>query len=103
MKSGGRSMSGLVGGGRHRFLLERSLETPMRTISIRLPRSLDGALTKVARVQGRSRSDIIRGALEIYLRGGARSVTALAGDLVGCVEGPSDLSTNPHYLAGFGK
>ena len=27
----------------------------------------------------------------------------LAGDLVGCIEAPADLSTNKDYLKGFGK
>jgi pyroglutamyl-peptidase len=47
---------------------------------------------------------IIETALQVWIedrRG--NSVAALAGDLVGCVEGPGDLSTNPKYLADFGK
>jgi pyroglutamyl-peptidase len=32
-----------------------------------------------------------------------RSVTELAGDLVGSLHGPGDLSTNPEYMADFGK
>lgn len=31
------------------------------------------------------------------------SAKAAAGDLVGCVEGPEDLSTNPEYLQGVGE
>ena len=31
------------------------------------------------------------------------SALEAAGDLVGCVEGPDDLSTNPEYMQGFGK
>jgi hypothetical protein len=31
------------------------------------------------------------------------TATELAGDLVGCVEGPGDLSTNPKYMEGFGR
>ena len=32
------------------------------------------------------------------------SAAELAGDLVGCLEdGPSDLSTNPSYMEGFGS
>lgn len=30
------------------------------------------------------------------------SVLEAAGDLTGCVEGPTDLSTNPAYLRGYG-
>lgn len=31
------------------------------------------------------------------------SALSAAGDLVGCVEGPEDLSTNPEYMQGFGE
>ncbi len=31
------------------------------------------------------------------------SALELAGDLVGSVEGPGDLSTNPKYMEGFGR
>lgn len=47
---------------------------------------------------------------KVNQQGGARSnqqpgISALeaAGDLIGCVEGPEDLSTNPEYLKGFGE
>lgn len=33
---------------------------------------------------------------------GEVSVFEAAGDLIGCVEGPSDLSTNQHYRSGYG-
>jgi hypothetical protein len=32
----------------------------------------------------------------------AISVFEAAGDLIGCVEGPSDLSTNKRYMEGYG-
>ena len=31
------------------------------------------------------------------------SALLAADDLVGCVEGPEDLSTNPEYMQGFGE
>jgi hypothetical protein len=31
------------------------------------------------------------------------SALELAGDLVGCVEGPGDLTTNPKYMEGYGR
>ena len=47
---------------------------------------------------------------KVERQGGARSnwqqgISALeaAGNLVGCVEGPEDLSTNPEYMKGFGS
>lgn len=33
----------------------------------------------------------------------AKSVLDLAGDLVGCVDGPPDLATNPKHLDGYGQ
>jgi pyroglutamyl-peptidase len=47
---------------------------------------------------------IIETALQVWIEGRrGNSVAALAGDLAGCAEGLGDLSTNPKYLADFGK
>jgi uncharacterized protein len=32
-----------------------------------------------------------------------QSFLEVAGDLIGCLDGPGDLSTNPEYFAGFGR
>jgi hypothetical protein len=32
-----------------------------------------------------------------------QSFLEAAGDLIGCLEGPGDLSTNPKYFEGFGQ
>ncbi|MHC4470167.1 MAG: ribbon-helix-helix domain-containing protein [Planctomycetota bacterium] len=75
----------------------------MRIISVKLPEELDRLLTKLARSRGASRSSIIRRALESFARTTGDSVAAAAADLVGCVEGPADLSTAKRHLAGFGE
>lgn len=75
----------------------------MRTVSFKLPESLDDALTDMARTRRSSRSAIVREALESVAKAKRRSVTALAGDLVGSVEGPSDLASDPKHLSGYGK
>ncbi len=75
----------------------------MRTVSFKLPPELDDALNELARRRGSSRSAVVREALQRLRAGDRRSFTALAGDLVGCVEGPGDLSTNPKYMDDFGK
>jgi metal-responsive CopG/Arc/MetJ family transcriptional regulator len=80
----------------------------MKTISLKLTEDLLRKLERTARERGQSKSDVIRSALEQYLNGARaaqRSVSALelAGDLVGCGEGPGDLSTNPKYMEGFGE
>jgi predicted DNA-binding protein len=76
----------------------------MKTISLKLPLSLNVRLERVARARGLSKSEIVRAALEQHLRDEQPiSALELAGDLVGCSEGPSDLSTNPIYMEGYGE
>jgi Arc/MetJ-type ribon-helix-helix transcriptional regulator len=76
---------------------------PMRTVSFKLPGDLDEQLNQLARTRRASRSALVREAIESLAKGKRRSVTALAGDLVGSVEGPSDLATHRKHLAGYGK
>ena len=80
----------------------------MKTISLKLPQALNSKLDLVCKQRGQSKSEIVRAALEQFLNGlpsarQPRSALDLAGDLVGCVKGPGDLSTNPKYMEGFGK
>ena len=81
----------------------------MKTISLKLPPALDARLNRAARQRQQSKSDIVRAALVQYLalkpapNHGAISALELAGDIVGCVSGPGDLSSNPKYLEGFGQ
>jgi predicted transcriptional regulator len=75
----------------------------MRTTSIKLPPSLDERLSEVARARHLTRSGVLREALESYLASSGLSVTRTAGDLVGSLEGPADLSTAPEHLEGYGS
>jgi metal-responsive CopG/Arc/MetJ family transcriptional regulator len=75
----------------------------MRVVSLKLPDDLDRALTRIARRRNASRSQVLREALESFARGSEHSVTAAAGDLVGSLSSPSDLSTNPKHLTGYGE
>ncbi len=80
----------------------------MKTISLKVADNLLRKLERTARQRGQSKSAVIRAALEQYLNGErpeARPLSALdlAGDLVGCVKGPGDLSTNPKYMEGYGE
>ena len=79
------------------------MSDPMRTVSFKLPPELDQTLTELARRRRTSRSAVVREALEAVAHSEKRSVTALAGDLVGSIKGPRDLATNPKYMADFGK
>ena len=76
---------------------------PMRTVSFKLPEHLDDALSDLARRRKSSRAALVREALEGLATGGRRSVTAAVDGLVSPLDGPTDLSTNPTHLAGYGK
>ena len=76
----------------------------MKTFSLKLPPSLSIKLERAAKQRGQSKSEIMRAALAQFLDS-ERPISALelSGDLVGCGEGPGDLSTNPKYMEGFGE
>ena len=80
----------------------------MKSVSLKLPDYLNAKLERLARERGAAKSDVIRDALESYLADGKNgskriSIADLAADLVGSIEGPPDLATNPKYMRGFGK
>jgi len=85
----------------------------MKTISLRLPDRLHAQVEREAKRRRKSKSAVIREAVERTLKPDARvsggrgkrrpTVLELAGDLLGSVEGPDDLSTNPKYMEGFGE
>lgn len=75
----------------------------MRPISLKLSDALDRQLTQLARQRKINRSAVFRDALEAFVERAMKSVTAAAGDLVGSLDGPRDLSTSPKHLAGFGR
>jgi Arc/MetJ-type ribon-helix-helix transcriptional regulator len=79
----------------------------MKTVSLKLPDALRRKLERAARERRQSKSDVIRSALEQYLNGerpaGRGSFLEAAADLIGCVEGPGDLSYNPNHMEGFGR
>ena len=79
------------------------MAAPMRTVSFKLPEDIDDALNELARVRRSTRSALVREALESLAKGKRRSVTALASDLVGSVEGPSDLATGRKHMSGYGR
>lgn len=79
----------------------------MKTLSFKIPEDLDARLTAAAKMRGESKSAVMREAIEGFVNGKGRrsgaSALDLAGDLVGSVEGPGDLSCNKDYMKGFGK
>jgi hypothetical protein len=79
----------------------------MKTLSLKLPEALDRQLAAAVAKRGISKNDLVREALAAYLgrteEAEMEPSLTLAGKLVGCVEGPHDLSTHPRYLEDFGK
>jgi metal-responsive CopG/Arc/MetJ family transcriptional regulator len=80
----------------------------MKLISLKLPEEMVERFEQAAATRRVSRSSVLREALADYLdrMKPERSVSALdlAGELVGSVKGgPDDLSTNPDYMADYGK
>ena len=79
----------------------------MKTISVKIPEDLDLKLTAVAAKRRESKSAIIRSALDDLVNSndaiGPNSCLDLAKDLIGSVEGPSDLSYNNKHLKGYGR
>lgn len=76
---------------------------PMKIASFKLPEDLDRSITELARRRHTSRSAVVRDALERLVGEPIQSAADLAGELVGCVEGPDDLSTSKAHMDGFGE
>ena len=78
----------------------------MVTVTVKLPAALAARLRVAAKRRGRSQSAAMREALEAHLevdeetQGG--KCLELAGDLVGILKGPPDLS-NRRPLRGYGR
>lgn len=79
----------------------------MKTVSLKLSEGLEQKLAATARRQRTTKSNLLRLAIEAFLSDEptiqAGSCLDLASDLVGCVDAPADLSTNPAHLTGFGE
>ena len=79
----------------------------MKTLTVKVPEDLDLKLAAAAAKRGESKSDLIRTALESIVNANEaiipNSCLDLAKDIVGSVEGPSDLSHNKIHLKGYGQ
>ena len=79
----------------------------MKTVSLKLAESLDEQLTAVAAKRGASKSALVREALKAFIQTEKSvrpgSCLELAKDLIGCVEGPPDLSFGKKHMKGFGR
>ncbi len=104
----------MSGGGQEGLacVAEVSYDGRMKTLSVKIPESLATWLLGEAKRSRRSRSDLVREALEAKRNGngndgkGAKKPQNMAeamAELGGIFNGPTDLSTNPKYFEGFGE
>lgn len=83
----------------------------MKTLSLKVPESLDQDLAALAGRRGVSKSSLIRGVMSDHIARqkvddqGISATSFLAGarDLAGIAEGPEDLSHHAKHLAGYGQ
>jgi hypothetical protein len=80
----------------------------MTTITCKLPEKLAAQLDSLARAERRSKSAVVREALEDRLKAKRRRGSVSGYDLVkhlcGSLKGgPTDLATNPAHMKGFGE
>ncbi len=80
----------------------------MDRINVRLDAELKAELDSAARLQGVSPSDVVRSALREHLKASRVGMSCLDVarelGLVGVyTDAPSDLSTNPAHMEGFGE
>ena len=80
----------------------------MSTLTVKLPAALAAQLNTLVRRRKQKKSVLVREAIERLVADGNRpakgSFLDLAGDLAGIYEGgPSDLSSNPKYMRGYGQ
>jgi hypothetical protein len=79
----------------------------MKSVSLKLPINVALELASLAEQRGVTKSALIREALEAFLSDnpGPRKLSFLekAGDLIGCVAGPGDLSYEKDHLKDYGQ
>lgn len=79
----------------------------MGTLTVKLSQPLQAKLDALVKRRGRSKSDLVREAIERLVSESGKqerlTVHDLLKDLKGSVRGPKDLSTNPKYLRGYGE
>lgn len=79
----------------------------MKTLSLKLPDELDARISAIAKRRRSNKSEVVRSALDAYLAKESTpqkgSALDLAGNLVGSLEGPVDLSHHDEHMRGYGE
>jgi hypothetical protein len=77
----------------------------MSSVAVKLSEDLDCRLTALAKRRRTSRAAVMREALAALVAREEPPLTVgeIAADLIGALEGPGDLSTNPKRMEGFGQ
>jgi hypothetical protein len=78
----------------------------MKTVLVDLSDKLYKQVEHEARRRHTSKSALVKILLENHFRfanGKRKTVRELAGDLIGSLEGPGDLSYDPKHMEGFGQ
>lgn len=75
----------------------------MRTISLKIPESMERELDSLVSQRHTTRSAVLREALSGLSKQRTRSAADLAGELVGSLRGSPDLSVSPRHMNGYGE
>jgi predicted transcriptional regulator len=79
----------------------------MKTLSLKLPDELYARISAIAKRRRSNKSEVVRSALHAYLTKQSTrqkgSALELAGNLVGSLEGPVDLSHHDEHMRGYGE
>jgi hypothetical protein len=72
--------------------------------TVKLPKPVAQALSRLAKARGCSESELIRRGIETVVRGDdGLDMQELLGADIGVGRGPKDLSSNRRWLAGYGR
>ena len=78
----------------------------MKTLTVKISEDLDARLAAIAKKRGEHKSGVVREAIECLIATEtdvqAGSCLDLVRDLVGCVDGPEDLSHNKAHMETYG-
>lgn len=79
----------------------------MKTLSLKVPDELATKINAIAKRRQSTKSEVVRNALDAYVASDSKlqkgSALDLAGDLVGSLEGPTDLSHCDAHMHGYGE